>query len=304
MELNQLKCFREAARQKNITRAAATLHITQPALSKTINRLEEDLGVRLFERKNKSIELNQYGQAVLEHTEAIFSELDDIRQHIADIQAGGVGEICIGSTLPSSDQTWLQASIRDFILTHQKVRISQHQLSPEALKESLISGGIDIAVGGGFLDCPELQWTELYAERMGILVCAGDPLDQEGTISLMDIKERPFLCNNSNGEMELLTYEICARAGFKPEVRVASNYSGMIGELVSRGLGVAFVPERVFRHQLSSGSGPWEANLRLCRLKEEYCVLRCGVAVAPDRYMTTAAQALYGTIMERRELKQ
>ncbi|MCD7845887.1 MAG: LysR family transcriptional regulator [Oscillospiraceae bacterium] len=304
MELNQLKCFREAARQKNITRAAATLRITQPALSKTINRLEEDLGVRLFERKNKSIELNQYGQAVLEHAEAIFSELDDIRQHIADIQAGGVGEICIGSTLPSSDQTWLQACIRDFILTHQKVRVSQHQLSPEALRESLISGGIDIAVGGSFLDCPELRWTELYTLRMGVLVCAGDPLAQEGTISLPNIKERPFLCNNSNGEMELLTYELCARAGFKPEVRVASNYSAMIGELVSRGLGVMFVPERVFQNHLSSGSGSWEANLRLCRLKEEYCVLKCGVAVAPDRYMATAAQALYGAIMERREKDQ
>lgn len=79
MDLRQLECFRVAARTGSITAAARELHISQPALSMTISRLEEDLGVHLFDRISGKILLNSMGKSLLTNVERIFLELGELR---------------------------------------------------------------------------------------------------------------------------------------------------------------------------------------------------------------------------------
>ena len=79
MELTQLEYFLEVARRQHITQAAEALNITQPALSKTIARLEDDLGVKLFDREGKGIRLNEYGQTALHYAERILYTIGDMR---------------------------------------------------------------------------------------------------------------------------------------------------------------------------------------------------------------------------------
>ena len=78
MELHQLNCFLEVAKLEHITQAAEQLHITQPALSKVIARLEEDLGVKLFDREGQNIRLNEYGTVVMNYARRVFNSLGDM----------------------------------------------------------------------------------------------------------------------------------------------------------------------------------------------------------------------------------
>lgn len=299
MELYQLKCFYEAAREQNITRAAQKLQISQPALSKTIARLEEDLGVKLFDRRSKAIVLNEYGLAVLQKAEAIFSAVEDIRQNVEDIQSGSVGQIMIGSTLPSSENSWLLKCVRDFILANPKVSVSQRQMSPERLCQAVLEDEIDIALGGPYLMRPELDWTDLFTRHLGLIVSSDSPLAGKTSVSIAELEDVDFICNNSNADMEELTWDVCRRAGFEPRITLCSNYSNLIGEMVSLGRGVAFIPETIFDGRPRKDGCDWESRISMVPMAEEFCCLRSVAAISRNRYVANAARELYRLIVSR-----
>ena len=298
MEFYQLQCFYEAARTLNITKAALNMKITQPALSKTIRRLEEDLGVQLFDRRAKTIVLNEYGQAVLEKAEVIFAAMDDIRLNIEDIKAGSIGEIRIGSTLPSAETSWLIDCIRDYMLDNPKAVVTQHQMGPNALRLAIMEGEVEIAIGGEFLASDELDWTELNRRRLGVVVSSTNRFAERRVVSVSELRGEVFLCNNSNADMETLTENICGRAGFVPNVALTSNYSNLIGELVSLGRGVTIIPEAVYVELRSKNALPWAKRVTMIPLEEDYCVLRGVAAISRSRYVHSAARQLFRRIVD------
>lgn len=102
MELNQLKCFLEVARLEHITQAADQLHITQPALSKVIARLEDDLGVKLFDREGKNIRLNEYGRVAQNYAQRIMYTIGDMEAELAEMVRRTGGEPADRFLLPGA----------------------------------------------------------------------------------------------------------------------------------------------------------------------------------------------------------
>ena len=100
MELLHLKYFQAAAKFEHMTRAAAALNISQPALSKTIARLEDDLGAPLFHRKGKQIYLNEFGKVFLERVNRIFLEINEGILQVNDMNSPEKGVISVAMTLP------------------------------------------------------------------------------------------------------------------------------------------------------------------------------------------------------------
>lgn len=111
MELLQLRYFQKVARMENMTKAAEALHIAQPSLSKTISRLEEQLGVQLFERNGKRIRLNKLGAHFLGRVENALRELEDGVREVRDLREQEEGSVSIGSAtakmLPSLIKAYL-----------------------------------------------------------------------------------------------------------------------------------------------------------------------------------------------------
>ena len=116
MELNQLSCFLQAAKTEHITQAAEQLHMTQPALSKVIARLEDDLGVRLFDREGKHIRLNEYGQVALRYTEQILYTIGDMPAELEEMADGRAGSVRVGSAFPAGEPNWMLNCTRGFAL--------------------------------------------------------------------------------------------------------------------------------------------------------------------------------------------
>ena len=131
MEITHLRYFKKTAELEHITKAAQELHVAQPSLSRTISMLEDELKVKLFNRKGKSIELNEYGIIVLNHTNRILKELEAIHREIDDARENSVMNVTFSMNAAS---TLIPRLVRGFKEEHSDIRL--HILQEDLVEDS------------------------------------------------------------------------------------------------------------------------------------------------------------------------
>lgn len=294
MELNQLKYFLEVAKLEHITQAAEQLHITQPALSKVIARLEEDLGCRLFDREGKNIKLNEYGQVVLRYARRLFYTIGDMEAELEEMSSGQAGRLVIGSSFPSGEPNWILECIRTFALQRPDVSIHLRQYAASRLQAALDEREIDLALSTIPLRGEGVVWQELFVEKMGIILSVQHPLSARKELSLADLRQERFFCNNANSDVQELTYVFCEQAGFRPIIHFEGEFPSFIGQAISLGYGISLISERGYLQSLKKADRqPWEDNITFRPLKEDYCRRLCGVARLSNRYFPQAVRKFY-----------
>ncbi len=297
MELNQLRAFLEAARHEHMTRAAEAMHVTQPAMSRMIARLEEELGVRLFDREGRAIRLNEHGRAVLEHTERIFGELDAMRRHLDDLGSSVSGLVRVASSFPNREPDWLYDAIRGFLFAHPQVSFRIRQMSPQEIARALEERRVDLALTVPSVQSAQIVWTHLFSEKMGVLLPRSNPLCDRSALHVADLRGERFLCNNSNSDVYDLTRSFCAQAGFEPDIYYEGDSPQLIGEAISRGLGVSFIAQS---HVPAGAAGQsWEQEIVFRPIADEFCCRVCGVAAARGQYETRAVRLFYQWLCEQ-----
>ena len=294
MELNQLEYFLETARRQHITQAAEVLNITQPALSKTIARLEEDLGVKLFDREGKSIRLNEYGRLALQYTEKILYTIGDMRAELEEMSQGRAGSLRIGSSFPAGEPNWLLEQVRSFALSRPDIGFHLQQYSAAQLLTALENREVDLVISSTPMRDLGIRWVELFVEPMGVILSAHHALASREELSLVDLRQERFYCNNANSDVQELTYHFCAMAGFKPNVHFECEFPSFIGRAISLGYGISIISRRGYENSLRKPlREPWEEDIVFRSLKEPYCQRVCGVAILEDRPLSRAAQEFY-----------
>ncbi len=289
MNLTNLFYFLKVAEKEHITRAAEELHITQPALSRAISTLESELRVELFERDGKNIHLNENGIILRQTAEKIFFELDELQRKLHDSQAGLTGTICIGSSFPSREPDLVQSCIYEFMQQFPEVSINYMQYSPQKLRKELEEHRIDIAITSMPIHAEEIEWQEVFVEKLGVLIAADHPLAEKAVLKIADLQKEKFFCNNSNSDTQDLTRDFCRRAGFEPIIFFQGFFPELIGQAISQGRGVSFLAESRFRRdQHSSIQYSWQANLTFRPVAESYCCRTCGVAYMRRGYHSKA----------------
>ena len=142
MDLLQLRYFITIAECQHITKAANLLHVSQPSLSKSLARFEDELGVQLFDRQGRHIVLNLYGRTVLAHAQAVFRELDQMTSDIARARQRQSATIRIGSV----DAVYVNDWLPQFIEAHPEIMVRHHVASCAELEKRLADGEIDFAI--------------------------------------------------------------------------------------------------------------------------------------------------------------
>ena len=294
MELNQLKYFLEVSKTEHITQAAEQLHITQPALSKVIARLEEDLGCKLFDREGKNIKLNEYGQVVLRYARRLFYTIGDMEAELEEMTSGEAGNISIGSSFPAGEPNWILEIIRTFALQRPDVSVHLRQYASFGLQAALENREIDLALSTTPMRGEGIVWQELFAEKMGIILSVHHPLSSRRELSLADLRQERFYCNNANSDVQELTRVFCERAGFRPNIHFEGEFPSFIGQAVSLNYGISLISERGYLQSLKKRNRqPWEDNITFRPLKEDYCRRLCGVARLSARYFPQAVREFY-----------
>ncbi len=146
MELRHLRYFAAVAEEENITRAAEKLHVSQPALSRQVRDLEEELGVSLLERSAKTVRLTEAGRVFLVEARAVLNRSEEAVSAVRAVADGARGEIHVGYA-PSLTIEILPRALRAFQADYPKVRVALHDVSTEEMLKGLRDGELQVGLG-------------------------------------------------------------------------------------------------------------------------------------------------------------
>jgi len=241
LELLQLQYFRTVARLEHMTKAAEQLHIAQPALSKTISRLEEDLGVPLFDRANRQIRLNIFGKAYLTKVEAALSLLEEGQKEVMDMAGLERGMVSIATNALNR----LSPAIAAFRERFPDVSFRINQIAPtetDRIGELLEQGNIDLGFGATSLHKPGIRELPVLLTEVFLAVPRGHRLEHQSSITLDQVADDSFIEYKIGHPFRQVNDEISRRAGLRRIIVCEVEDPAALGSLVQAGLGVALVP--------------------------------------------------------------
>ncbi|MBD0259856.1 MAG: LysR family transcriptional regulator [Cytophagales bacterium] len=248
MDLRQLGYFRTVARELHFRKAAEQLCIVQPALTRQIKQLEGELGVVLFHRTKRRVELTEAGAYRYREVEALFARIESVTRNVRSIHAGQMGTLRIsyaGSAMVSLLPPIL-ARLREqwpLVQTH------LHEMTASEQLEAVRDGKADV----GFVRNPppddRLHQRVVQRETFSVVLPGTHPLASASFRGLAQLAGEPFILPpRSSGPLYVdALMRLCGQAGFTPVVAHETAFGDTVMRLVAQGLGVALVPTSLTR---------------------------------------------------------
>lgn len=238
MELRILKYFLVIAREENITKAASFLHITQPTLSRQLIQLEEELGVKLFQRSNHKINLTEDGMLLKRRAQELVSLSEKTIQELSHKDQMLSGEIAIGCGETRS-MAFLAEQIRIFQQEHPQVQFHIHSAMADDIKERLEKGTLDAGLLTEPVDIGKYEFLRMpLKEQWGVLVRKDAALAQKASVCPADLVGTPLLMV----KREMVKNELAGWLGDCYEkIQVAATYNLIVNAatMVRSGVGAA-----------------------------------------------------------------
>lgn len=280
MDWNQLEFFKITANTQNITKAAEILSISQPALSRAIVRLEEQLGFPLFDRRGKGIYLNRYGRLFLYYAEKALNDLSRGQQAVQDLLDSKQGTIYLGF-IHSLGISLLPNLLKKFLAEFPEVEFKLYQSNASLLLDQLINGTSDFSICMRFSSYNDLTWEPLFTENLFAALPTGHRLANYSAISLKDLAKEPFISFKKDFGMRILTDQFFTEANCIPHIVFEGDDIITVAGLVEVGLGVSLLP------RIDNMTG---MNLVYIPIKETICSRVIGIAYVTNRYMPPVAK--------------
>ncbi|WP_078595018.1 LysR family transcriptional regulator [Evansella clarkii] len=286
MELRQIEYFIEAAKREHITKAADAMHVAQSAVSRQINNLEEELGVRLFIREGRRVKLTPVGRIFLEHMKDAVTIIDKAKREVEEYVDPEKGTVRIG--FPASMANYiLPLVISSFRKEYPKVKFQLYQSSYQELMSLVIKGEIDIALMAPVpKDDKKLRGEILYVENIAVLLPQDHPLAAKSELSLHELRGEPFVMFPEGYILRTIISEACRKEGFQPEVVLEGWDIGSIKGLVSAGMGVTLLPEMTLLDEVP------RSTVKI-PLAEPQVTRNAGVIISRERELLPAEQLFY-----------
>jgi len=245
MELRHLRYFIGVAEEENVSRAALKLHVSQPALSRQIRDLEEELGFLLLERSAKSVRLTEAGRAFLTEARAVLQRAEDAVKAARAIATGGRGELHVGYA-PSLTARILPPTLRAFQAELPNVRVRLHDLSTEEMLAGLREGKLQIAFVVRLTPAllRGLRFEELARDSICLAVAPKHPLTARRTVSLAEVAREPLITYSRKDYPDAHENLATMFAAIKSKPRIAEEHDSVSSLIaaVEAGNGVAIAP--------------------------------------------------------------
>lgn len=223
------------ARLEHITKAAKELNVSQPSLSSSIQRLEQDLGVPLFDRHGRNIKLNAFGRTFLRRIERAFLELEEGEREIADMAGIDRGLINLAVSLPFV----LPDLLKQFLALYPNVRVNQRQVgSISEVRNGLENAEIDLCISTNPITEPDIEWTVLAEEEMCLSVPKGHRFASRESVYLIEAADESFVLPSSKYDFRKYIDSLCQEAGFQPKIAFELQDISAVHRMVEMGLGM------------------------------------------------------------------
>ncbi|NOZ42187.1 MAG: LysR family transcriptional regulator [Alphaproteobacteria bacterium] len=241
MDIKQLKYFLDVAAAKSFTRAAARIRIAQPALSRQIRHLEEELGIALLIRHGKGVQLTDSGALLKRRAEILVRQLENIKEEVSAQRAEPKGEVTLG--LPPSLGAMLSAPLIEKITQkYPGIFLRVTVGTSEALRESIITGKLDIGVLLSTEPTGPLVRTALLTEPMYMVGLASKWPDIPCPIKPRALSKVPLIITSLPHGIRILVEDYLAAHNIEPRVKLEVNNISLMIELTRRGVGFTILP--------------------------------------------------------------
>lgn len=279
MDPASLHAFLAVAESGSFSAAGGQLHLTQPAISKRIAALEEELGRRLFDRIGRSVALTEAGRALLPRARRILGELDDTRRALDNLDAEVGGRLQL-ATSHHVGLHRLPPLLRRFGREHPQVALDIRFLDSEQAWDEVLHGRVDLALTTLGPATAPLRAVPVWDDPLEFVVAPDHPLARRGQVSLQEIAAHPAVLPDAGTFTHRIVAERLAADGLAPRLRMTSNYLETLKMLVAVGLAWSVLPHTMLDAQVAALRVP---GVRLRR--------QLGHVVHPGRTLSNAARA-------------
>jgi DNA-binding transcriptional LysR family regulator len=241
VHLEELQWFVVLAETEHVTDAAAILGVSQPTLSRALARFEEQAGTQLFDRINRRLQLNPYGQIMLEHARRSLAEMRSATQRIDALRDPDTGRVRL-AFLHSLASWYVPEQLRQFRQSVPGIGFDLFQGPAHELTHRVRTGQADLAITAPRPDGPGFAWHRLYVERLCLAVPRGHRLAGRTRIRLAAAAGEPFVALGEQSGLRQLTDALCAEEDLDPDIVFEATEIPTMEGLVAAGFGVAVVP--------------------------------------------------------------
>lgn len=282
MDIRQLQYLVEVARLKSFTKAAEALFITQPTISKTIRSMEEELGVVLFNRQGKQIELTDAGKIIVDRAADILNSFQNLSSELDDLRNLKRGHIRIGLP-PMVGSSFFPKLMGLFHQLYPEITIRLFEDGAKKVEIDVADGSLDLGVivlpttEEGFGSFPFVE------EKLNLIVSPTHRLANRKEVSLADLREEFFIMFREDFALHDRIIKECEKAGFQPKLIYESSQWDLISQMAAEGLGIALLPEAVCRDMDPS-------RVSIISLANPVIPWKLGIIWREDRYLSFAAR--------------
>ncbi|WP_449431836.1 LysR family transcriptional regulator [Pseudomonas putida] len=280
MDLANLSAFIAIAETGSFSAAGERLHLTQPAISKRIAGLEQQLGMRLFDRLGREVTLTEAGRALLPRAYQILNVLDDTRRALTNLSGKVSGRL----TLATSHHIGLHRLpplLRAFTRQHPAVALDIQFMDSEAAYDEILHGRAEIAV---ITLAPEphhlIKASPVWDDALDFVAAPEHPLASNGKVSLADVARHPAVFPGGNTFTHHIVQRLFESQGLTPNIAMSTNYMETIKMMVSIGLAWSVLPRTMLDEQVSPIALP---GIQLSR--------QLGYILHTERTLSNAARA-------------
>jgi DNA-binding transcriptional LysR family regulator len=244
MELRHLRYFVVVVQEVNFTRAAQRLRIAQPALSSQIKKLEQELGVRLFERVGRGVRLTEAGHLLLEEARHHFVQIEQTVRVVQETGHGEIGRLSLGF-IPAASNNILPPILREYRNRFPRVELFLREMMPDKAVQELHDGRVDVSFSFFPLEDETVRCKVICREALVVALPETHPLASESEVEMRALADEPFILPTQYSTPSLYgkVMDICRQAGFAPRaVQKDVGLMQTIIGLVAGEIGVALVP--------------------------------------------------------------
>jgi DNA-binding transcriptional LysR family regulator len=252
LNLHLVRIFVSVAEQKSFSAAAKSLYISQPAVSKGVHKLEEQLGVLLVDRSRRSITLTEAGGHLYEHAQRLFAVESAAERMLEELAGLERGHLAIGAGQTIGTYL-LPTLLRRFHELYPGITLSLQNRNARDVIENLRNMLLDIAFVEGPVGDPDLVTVPWKEDRLALITHPQHPLARQDDVTLHDISQHPFLQREPGSGTRAIVEQAFRAHGLQLDVAIELNSNQVVKQAVIAGLGISIVSETTIELERDAG---------------------------------------------------
>jgi DNA-binding transcriptional LysR family regulator len=244
MDIKQLSYLLEIAKQLNFTKAAESLHLTQPTLSKMVRHIEDELGVTLFDRSGKYIKLTDAGIAAVRQIKVINQSVQDLFTSLNDVSNLRTGSIRIGLP-PVIGTVFFPSVVAKFQREYPQIDFHIVEEGAKKVESRILEGHLDLGVVVAPVDNANFEIMPYLDEELALILHESHPLAGKPSVALLELRKEPFILFPDGFAVRKHIMQACSKVGFEPRVTYESSHWDLLAEMVAAHTGISILPQAI-----------------------------------------------------------